>query len=386
MNTGEHCMRTAYVLAAFLAVVVAPWQARALDPVPPCRLDASSKAIVSETLDRTIRTYHALGKPLPIERVEVNQSTSSDNAKVLNVTIVHDAAQGKVSPQGCATAPIANGEPLDALSVRGGCIVVAVERMEMRCSSRALDIFSYIGQRAGRANPALLYVLAHEFAHIYQRRGGEYAGGVERIELSLERGKKVSALRDACDPVNTRREEEADTIALQVLVDLVAAPPYREPVFSERGSLYWNIDLLALAADAWQRNVLEREFISQPAMHPSFTPTQFPTAERVLAVNARRFVCDVLTKRSGVVLYPGKSATHPPLDQRLRRMAEALRPVAQRLPATGAQEDFAPVARLQQDLGPILTHIYRETGVYLEAVQARICTAVNASNPQAACR
>ena len=67
-------------------------------------------------------------------------------------------------------------------------------------------------------------------------------------------------------------------------------------------------------------------------------------------------------------------------------MAEALRPVAERLPATGAQADFAPVAKLQQEVSPILTHIYRETGVYLEAVQSKICSIINQPKPEAACR
>ena len=94
----------------------------------------------------------------------------------------------------------------------------------------------------------------------------------------------------------------------------------------------------------------------------------------------------MLKKRQGAVLYPGKSVTHPPLEERLRRIAEALEPVATRLPATGAQRDFEPIARLQQDVSPILTHMYRETGVYLEAVQASICTIVNAPAPEASCR
>jgi hypothetical protein len=103
-------------------------------------------------------------------------------------------------------------------------------------------------------------------------------------------------------------------------------------------------------------------------------------------MHAKRFVCDVLTKRQGAISYPSKSVTHPPLEQRLRRIAEALRPTAESLPNSGAQENFQPVARLQQDLSPIFTHIYRETGVYLEALQDRICAMANGPNPKASCR
>jgi hypothetical protein len=132
-------------------------------------------------------------------------------------------------------------------------------------------------------------VLSHELAHLHQRQVGAYAGGVEPIELKLDREAKLSSLREACDPVSTRREEEADEIALQVLIRLLAQPPYRETILSECGSLYWNIDLLALGSDAWQKHVIEREAISQPTMHASFDPSQFPTpvcAENLIRVDS----------------------------------------------------------------------------------------------------
>ena len=375
----------AWPLIAWLSIVW-PSTAQAANSIPSCRFERSHQAIVHETLDRAIGAYGDLGKPLPIDRVEVNQDKFSDDAKVLRVLIVRDAAAGKVSAEGCTTAPIAKDDRLDPLSVRGGCLVVAVGRMEMRCSSSALEIFGRTSRGANRANPSLLYVLSHELAHLHQRQVGAYGGGAEHIELKLDRETKLGSLRDACDPVSTNREEEADAIALQVLAQLLARPPYRETILSERGSLYWNIDLLALASDAWQKHVLEREFVSQPALHASFNPTQFPTPPNIVDANARRFVCDVLTRRTGTIAFPGKSATHPPLEQRLRRIAEALRPVAERLPATGAHADFVPVARLQQDVSPILTKIYRETGVYLESVQAKICAIVNGPRPERACR
>jgi hypothetical protein len=319
--------------------------------------------------------------------VVVNPTATPADEKTLAAYIVLDAAQGKVNPDGCITSALSKGDALDKFSVRGGCVVTAIDRLEIRCSSEAVKLFSNVGQRSGVANPSLLYVLGHELGHIYQRRMGEYAGRAEAINLQLEPGAKLKLLRDACDPVSVKKKEaEADAMSLEVLVQLLARPPYREAVFSERGSLYWNIDQLALASDAWQRATLEREFISQPQLHPTFVPTEFPTPARVVETNAKRFVCEVLTKRRGNILYPGKSATHPPLEQRLRRIAEALRPVAERLPATGGQEEFKPVARLQEGLSPIFTHMYRETGVYLEAVQSRICTIVNGANPVAECR
>jgi hypothetical protein len=270
--------------------------------------------------------------------------------------------------------------------VRGGCLVAALDNLEMRCSSDAIKIFGSAGINQGQPHPALLYVLSHELAHVYQRRAGEYSAKLQRFNLSRDGKSKLKDLRDSCDPVITHKEEEADSIAIDALSRLLTLPPYREPVFSERGSMYWNIDRLALASESWQRAAVEREFVSQGRMHASFEPSEFPTPPETVAKNAKRFVCEALTRSKGTLLYPVRSETHPPVDQRLRRIAEALQPVANRLPSTGAQKEFQALARLQQDLGPIFTHFYRETGVYMEGVQAEICTLVNAPDPQAACR
>ena len=58
---------------------------------------------------------------------------------------------------------------------------------------------------------------------------------------------------------------------------------------------------------------------------------------------------------------------------------------AERLPNTGGSEDFAPVVKLQNDLSSVFLHIYREQGVYMEAVEDEICTIVNSPDPLASC-
>jgi hypothetical protein len=50
--------------------------------------------------------------------------------------------------------------------------------------------------------------------------------------------------------------------------------------------------------------------------------------------NTNQFVCYVLTKRKSVIANPGRSISHPPMEPRLQRMAEQLRPVAESLPTT----------------------------------------------------
>ena len=387
-----HSCLAALLIATVAAVPGMP--AEAASPVPACRLetDRALAVQVRGAIERALAAYRVMGIALPIDAVGINGATAGspgvERGRTLVVQIVRDAARDKVDRQGCtsATGPVARGEMLDASSVRGVCVVVAVEVPEVRCSAASLALFARVGQRIDRANPALLYVLAHELAHLHQRRVGEYTGRTETIDLAAPVPRKIEALRSACEPGSTRIEAEADALALRVLAEQLTRPPYRETVFSEQGSLYWNIDQMVLAVDAWQQASQDSEAVSQPRLHAAFLPTEFPSPKAVIERNAKLFVCDVIDKRQGQLQYPGKSLTHPPLDQRLRRVAEALKPIAERLPRSGAQQDFAPVARLQQDLGPIFTHIWRETGVYLEALQDRVCTLVNAPSPAAVCR
>lgn len=69
----------------------------------------------------------------------------------------------------------------------------------------------------------------------------------------------------------------------------------------------------------------------------------------------------------------------------MQRVAEALRPFAAGLPRTGGKEEYKPVAVLQEQLSDIFTFMYRETGVYMEAVQGEICTRVNSDRPADGC-
>ncbi len=381
------------VRAAVLAAIVGAGQglsllalAESLTPPPSCRLDNAGATRVAETLTAAARAYASIGQPMLYDKVESNPAQAKALPRTVNIYVVNDAAKGQTSPQGCSTGPLRKDDELDALSVRGGCVVVAVDRMEIRCSSESVRQFSDVGSKPGRAHPALLYVLAHEVGHLYQRRVGEYSGRVETIDLKAPQAAKLETLRSSCDPSSTKREEDADEMALKVLAKLVPAPPYREPLFSEQGSVLWAADQLNLAANSWQQATVEREFMSQPKPHPSFVPTEFPTPPDTVERNAKKFVCDVLTKTAGVTNYPGRSLTHPSLEQRMRRVAEALKPVAAALPRTGGQQEYRPISVLQEQLSPIFSVIYKETGVYMEGLQSAICKRVNSETPTAGCR
>lgn len=364
--------------------------ATCLAQVPPspaaCRLDAEGAAAATRTIELALKAYAELGTPLPIDAVVANPKSAQLAVKTLGVYVLFDASVGSISKDGCVRTapPLVKGEPLDELSVRGGC-VAAPGKLEVRCSSSAVQLFGKQGERPGLANPALLYLLAHELWHIMQQRPGEYAGRVEYIELKKPREEKLRILQSTCEPGITKSEENADRNALRVLERLMPFPPYREPLFSPHGSMLWGVDQLNLAANRWRKEALEREFISQPEPHKSFVPTEFPTPLATVKRNAKSFVCDVLTKRSGVVVHPSRAVTHPPLEVRMQRVAAALRARSAGLPKAGANEEYRTVAVLQEQLSDILTFMYRETGVYLEAVQSAICTRVNSDLPAEGC-
>ena len=374
-------MRARQMVTVALMLATLMWAAPAAAAGTPasCRLDSTNAAVVKSTIERAAAAYKQLGRTLPFQAVSVN--AAAVRAGNLSVFIVKDANKDGVNAAGCSTHAVTNDDELDDRSVRGGCVLTSADAMEIRCSAQAVSIFSDVGSRRDIESPALLYVLSHELGHLYQKQAGEYSGRAEVINLSDDRAHKLSQLQSSCDPVSSQNEREADELALEVLKLSLGKPPYREPTFTERGSVYWNIDFLALASQKWTETSLQREFISRLKLHKSFEPTEFPTAQATVKANAHRFVCDVLTQKSGRILYPGKSTTHPPVETRLQRIAEVLRPVAQALPNTGGSTQFAPVARLQADLSPILTQIYRETGVYLEAEHNEVCTIVNASTP-----
>lgn len=351
---------------------------------PPCRFDDENSKTVEIVLHSVKKASAELDQKLPFEKIAINPESATSSG-TLEVYIVSDATINAVDKSGCIVRQpaITNTEELDNISVRGGCVAISGEVPQIQCSSNAIKTFGYAA--SDRLNPALLYVLAHELAHILQRRTGEYAGRVEAINLKALPEANLELLRESCEPGLNKVEEAADHFAVQILAKLLPRTPYRETTFSDQGSVLWGIDQLNLAAQTWRKDSLEREFISVKPPHRSFVPTEFPTSDLDVNLNAERFVCDVLTKESGEILYPGRASTHPTLEVRMQRVAEELRPIAMALPKTGAQQEYKPVAILQEQLGDIFTFMYRETGVYLESLQTAICTRVNSDNPVEGC-
>lgn len=371
----------AWILLAAMPVSSAAQEA----PVPGCRLDPTNAKVVQETLALALAAFESMGKPLPYDAVAVNPSSSPTAVHTLAVYVVKDATVSTVNASGCITktAATVKGEELDRRSIRGGCLAAGKAGV-IRCSADAVTIFGHTPD-GRKLNPALLYVLSHELGHLAQGRPGDYAGRLQTIDLASPLPQKLQKLQGACEPGMMQAEEDADRQALEVLKRLVPKAPFREPLFSQRGSALWSVDQLNLAANAWSEAALAREFESRPQPHKAFVPTEFPTPSSKVQANAKAFVCEVLTKKTGRVSYPGRSGTHPALEVRIQRVAEGLRQVAAGLSATDGSRDYQPVAKLQPQLSEIFNLMYRETGVYMQAVQGSICTRVNSDKPEARC-
>jgi hypothetical protein len=304
--------------------------------IPACRIDRSLTRPTEQAVARATALFGELGRALPFTTFAVNPP-SLQPENVLAVYVVRDATVDRVDRSGCprSSSSWTDGGRPDNLSVRGGCYVAAERLSEIRCSARALRAFAGAENSSRPASPALLYVIAHELAHLHQGRRGEFTGKLERIRLAQPRTDKLEHLRRACDPALITREEEADAIAREVLTRAMPQAPYREPLLTERGSVYWNIDRIRLAANEWEQWQMKEDATESVKLHPAFEPAEFPTPPVRIARAADRFVCDVLSGRTGEALYPARQTTHPAPEQRLRRVSEALKPVADALPETG---------------------------------------------------
>ncbi len=368
-----------FSLFLFLSVVPAE-----SSTVPSCRLDHSNVGAVEQAAKVAISGYKVLGEPLPIDRVVVNPA-NGHASESLAIVIVKDAHVDQVDEAGCLGGNQDSQElsAQDSMSVRGGCVVLAGQGHEIRCSSTAIEMFSESASEGGPANPTLLYVLAHELAHLAQGHQGEFIGKIHHLSLSGPIEQKWGNLRRACDPVLVDKEEQADAWALDVLKQSLNTSTYRESAFTDRGAMYWNIDRIRLAAHEWEQ--AQSRTLPDDGFHQAFSPESFPTPPEEIKQAAQQFVCDVATHTKGEMAYPARQSSHPAPEQRLRKVAEALEPLAQSLPGSSERTVFPAFAELQQSVSPIFTHIYRETGVYFDSLYSEICSIVNASDHPPSC-
>ncbi len=357
---------------------------------PSCRFDASLKEPVRVALDHALEAFKLEKISLQFNQGVVNSDKGVPPGWV-GIEVVKDATQDEVDPKGChkSEPPEVRQGSMDQISVRGGCYVSGEVLHLIRCSSAAVEAFRAGTSEVRPDSPALLYVLAHELAHLHQNRRGEFSGRIETIDLHKPKAVRLQQLEQSCAPGLITKEEEADDIALRILKRLLPAPPYRETVFSAKGSMYWNIDRIRLAANEWNRVNLARLNQETVPVHDTFNPNKpisLPATPKLVKSASRRFLCDVLKPTKGSIRYPVRQSTHPSAEARLRKIADVLSASASGLSDSDGSQTFHSIAQLQEGVSPIFAFLDREFGAYAANVHGEICSAVNGGLVEQMCR
>ena len=356
---------------------------------PACRFDLSLNEPVRVTLSHALDVFKLEKLTLPFDEVVVNSETPVPPGW-LHVEIVKDATKGQVDQTGCLKHGMeSKGEgPLDQFSVPGGCYVSGGLPNLLRCSAGAVNSFMTGSSASRPGSPALLYVLAHELVHFHQNRRGEFSGKIETVDLHKSKALKLQQLERNCAPALITKEEEADNLALTVLKKRLPDAPYKEPLFSAKGSMYWNIDRIRLAASEWDKLTGHQLGLSEVKVHRTFDPNRsiaLPASATSVKSASQRFVCDVLKSSKGIIRYPARQSTHPSPEARLRKIADILGGSASQMSETGSAEAYQPIANLQEGVSPIFAFFDREFGIYIEKIHSEVCSAVNGGVTEAMC-
>jgi hypothetical protein len=203
-------------------------------PVPECRLDSTDAKLVEQVAMLGLQQLRGEGM-LTAQQVAVNRT---DAPGMLKVLVVKDGWMGMVGSGGCptSTAPPEPGAEPDALSVSGVCTVYGAT--EIRCSSGAIHALLKADRDGVLGHPALLFVLAHEMAHIALGHIGHFTDGRLTLDLSASEQEKVSSLVRSCRMDDTLREQEgsADARAERVMQALMPQPPFVDPLLGPQVS------------------------------------------------------------------------------------------------------------------------------------------------------
>ncbi|HEY0140820.1 MAG TPA: hypothetical protein VGF48_07985 [Thermoanaerobaculia bacterium] len=312
---------------------------------PACRFDDSLAAEV-----RNAATL-VLGEPIAVNAQEASGT--------IRIEIVRDAACGKKTP--------------DQWTVAGGVCLANPETRTVRCSANALSALTTLDRRAKRASPALLYVIAHELAHLEQKKAGAFTGSMAMIALASSEEAKWRALRRVCEepPAGRELEEAADQAALKVLQRAADRKEYRDPLLSPRAAVYTITDRLRLAAHELAQ--FEGPSMPRPA---ALEETFEPTPESV-ARTARLLLCEIRNGKKGVLALPNVPGSHPDEPTRLFAIATVLRERARELPSKNdlppELPDLQPVSDVVSSLGDITAVMHRQEKELYEQLWPHLC-------------
>lgn len=272
---------------------------------PACRVVGATPRIVTDTAELALA---ALQEETTISVPPM--SFEPDRPGSITLRLIEDALQGETDTGGClikgrsaigpTTVIALNGDepqkderPLDVWSVRGAC---QAQANEIRCSRSAVELL-VVQDLSGSISPTLLYVFAHELAHI--ALGHSRGAAADSFPGSGDaRASVVEQAMRACDgdEAMRTRESEADRLALSAFSRLLES--HREPDDTSYQDLFQGVRTLY----SWLK----------------WTPGQL-AGERERGLR----LCEVANDRDPNVVFPLYRSGHPRWAARLARIAEA---------------------------------------------------------------
>ena len=261
---------------------------------------------------RRVLALYARAHSVPAHEVQVNMLAPEG----LGFLLVRDGKRGQIDARGCPLPEPAGTPPggtLDAWSVDEVC---SAERHVIRCSANAV---ASLRTDAGPldSSPALLFLVAHELAHVALGHPGHFGERLQMLDLTLDPREKVGILAKLCgeDPVTMAQERAADELAQSALAELLVEPPFLEPVAGRGGSLALSATRMRHETEALER--WGRQRIGAPA------GTKISLGESTL--------CTLLRSQTGGAVLPTLGGTHPRGERRLADLSARLRGAAARL-------------------------------------------------------
>ncbi len=292
---------------------------------------------------------------------EVSISVQAPTATGINVLVYEDAPKPR-----CA-------RPTDLPSV---CRVERVEeaRAVVRCSAKALRALDLA---PGSPDPAILFVVAHEVAHVLLGHGGDFIDPTLVVDRATPVGSRLSKIIEGCTSreESVKAEEAADAEALRVLERAISEPAYTEEFVQPAARRTLFVGRLRQAA-------AELAAVSAPdssAQLPEVLDSpRLPVDEAYVAWASERVLCDAVHAKKPL-LVPLRNTTHPDAASRMAALSERL---TGGTAAAGEREAGRPVSHLLSSLGSVFERIDADEAEFRAGLIPAMCTRARLARAQ----
>jgi hypothetical protein len=351
-------------------------------PVPSCRLDGAFAVPLADATRRALDHYR-LGDPVARTITGISLNSASADASVIELYIVKDAFRDEVDSGGCVPgAPKPRGDSFDLLTVTDVCH--SSDNRHIFCS--AGSIRTLLDSRASAGpSPSLLYLMAHELAHLLGGSAGGFHSPPATISGSLDARSKIAALKKGCEWVGPEiaREQDADARALNVLAALLRQSPYEQIAVGARASLTGHVDALRLDGERLEKWETSLRLGLDKSLMDALDSASTPASPKQVALLAKSSLAHILRPGSGTILLPPLRGTHPTGASRLAATAAALTKLARTLspspPPTSPVSD--PVSSLLSNGGAILSVIDQDYADLVARTADEICHLARLTDP-----